>query len=175
MPVAHPGAAARLVEAPERQHEMHEPEPGRARATRRDLRMRLTDDLRSELHAFQGFILTALGPRARVTRDPEGWPLVPARYGNLHWRGREWGTGEARVWAFADRARLVSKLLAVPGVHRWQTGDDEAAAWIAAADVDTIRTVAGLLRTRIRREASTGNAAALARARKLQTEPARIG
>jgi hypothetical protein len=132
--------------------------------------MRLTEELRPEVDAFQRIIHAALGPRARVMRDAEGWPLVPARYGNLHWRGCEWRTGEARVWAFTDRARLVTKLLAIPGVHRWQTGDTEAAAWIRAADAVTIRAVAALLKTRRRHPPSPGNPAVLARAREQRAQ-----
>ena len=138
--------------------------------------MRLTDALRAEHETFRALILPVLGPRVRIRRDPrelEGWPEVPARYGNLHWRGREWRTGEARIWAFTDRPRMIAKLLAIPGVHRWQTwvhrwqtGDTEAAVWIAPEDAEAIRAVARLLRTRIRRPPATGRSAeALAAAR----------
>lgn len=54
---------------------------------------------------------------------------------------------------------MIPRLLAVPGVHRWQMGDDEAAVWIAAADVGALRAVARLLRTRIRRVPETGRSA----------------
>jgi hypothetical protein len=105
----------------------------------------------------------------RVRRDPreaEGWPEAPARYGNLHWRGREWKMGEARIYAYTDRTRLIARLLAIPGVHRWQIGDREAAVWMAADDSEAIRAVAGLLRVRVRRAPETGRSAeALAAAR----------
>lgn len=49
--------------------------------------------------------------------------------------------------------------MVVPGVHRWQMGDDEAAVWIAAGDVAALQTVARLLRTRVRRATETGRSA----------------
>jgi len=138
-------------------------------------RHRLMDELRREHESFRSFILPVLGPRVRVRADPreaEGWPHVPCRYGDLHWRGREWRTGEARIWVFTDRWRLISRLLAVPGVHRWQTGDREAAVWLAAEDTEAIRAVAQLLRPKVRRAPETGRSAeALAAARPRSDAP----
>lgn len=48
-----------------------------------------------ELDQFRSIIAPAL-PRARVTLDPEGWPLVAGVYGRLEWRGQE-PTGARRV------------------------------------------------------------------------------
>jgi hypothetical protein len=131
--------------------------------------VRLTNDLRAEHETFRFIILPILGSRVRVRWDPreaEGWPEAPARYGNLHWQGREWKTGEARNYAYTDRRRLIARLLAIPGVHRCQIGDGEAAVWIAAEDAGAIRAVAGILRTRVRRTPETGRSAeALAAAR----------
>ena len=103
-----------------------------AAATLRQARPpRLTDALRGEHAQFSAIIVPALGPRTRVVADVEGWPLVPGRLGRLEWRGVEAGEGPARgtrrVYAYTPRRRMIARLLAVPGVHRWQTGDDEAA------------------------------------------------
>jgi len=54
---------------------------------------------------------------------------------------------------------MIARLMVVPGAHRWQTGDDEAAVWIAAEDIAALRTVAGLLRARARRAPETGRSA----------------
>jgi hypothetical protein len=128
--------------------------------------VRLTDELLAERETFQALIAAALGPRARVTLDADGWPQVPGRYGRLEWRGVEAGAGPARgprrVYAFTPSGRMIPKLLALPGVHRWQTGDQEAAVWIAAEDTLALEAVAALLQTRIRRPATAGNLAALA-------------
>jgi hypothetical protein len=137
--------------------------------------MRLTDELQAERETFRAIIRPALGPRARVTLAPEGWPMVPGRYGHLEWRGVEAGAGPARrdrrVYAFTGRARMIAKLYALRGVHRWQMGDAEAGVWIAADAVEGLRGAARLLQTRIRRPSSPGNPAALLRARSQQPRP----
>jgi hypothetical protein len=128
--------------------------------------VRLTDALQAERETFQTLIRPALGPRARITLDLEGWPQVNGKYGRLEWRGVEAGAGPARgtrrVYAFTDRSRMVSKLHALHGVHRGQIGDEEAAGWFAAEDQLALRAVAALLQTRIRRPPSPGNVAVLA-------------
>jgi hypothetical protein len=95
--------------------------------------------------------------------DVEGWPMVLGRYGRLEWRGVEAGEGSAhgtrRIYAYTPRRRMIARLLAMPGVHRWQTGDAEAAVWIAAEDVAALRMVARLLRIRVRRAPETGRSA----------------
>jgi hypothetical protein len=124
--------------------------------------------LRAEHAVFRSIILPVLGPRARLTADAEGWPIVPGRLGRLEWRGVEAGPvlGPRRVYAYTARPRLIAKLLAVPGVHRWQLGGAEAAVWIASADGAAIRATAQLLRPRVRRAPETGRPAeALAAAR----------
>jgi hypothetical protein len=125
-----------------------------------------------ERATFTALIGAVLGPRVRVTLDEEGWPQVPARYGTLRWRGREWQTGAARIWAYTDRPRLIARLHRIPGVHRRQTGDREAEAWVAAEDGAAVRAVAALLKTRRRRASSSGNAAELAKARAQRRGPA---
>ena len=53
----------------------------------------------------------------------------------------------------------------VRGVHRHQTGDTEARLWLAADDSAALRAVAAIVRPRRRRASTSGNPAALARAR----------
>jgi hypothetical protein len=116
---------------------------------------RLTRELRRQLDMFRGFVHQALGPRVRVRPDAEAWPVAPGRYGQLEWRGLEAAPGAAqgpaRVYAYTDRSRMIARLSAVPGVYRHQVGGLEGAFWIAAEDVEGIRTVAGRLRLRVRR------------------------
>ena len=104
-----------------------------------------------------------MGSRTRLVADVEGWPLVSGRYGRLEWRGVEAGEGPARgthrVYAYTPHRRMIARLMVVPGVHRWQTSDAEAAVWIAAEDVAALRMVARLLRTRVRRAPETGRSA----------------
>jgi hypothetical protein len=132
--------------------------------------VRLTNELRADHEIFRSIILPVLGPRTRLVADAEGWPMVPGRLGRLEWHGVEAGAGPAqgtrRVYAYTGRRRMIPRLLAVPGVHGWQIGDEEAAVWIAAENADAIRAVAQLLRTRVRRAPETGRSAeALAAAR----------
>jgi hypothetical protein len=116
---------------------------------------RLTRELRRELEIFRGFVHQALRPRVRVRPDAEAWPVAPGRYGQLEWRGFEAAPGRAqgaaRVYAYADRRRMIARLSAVPGVHRHQVGDLEAVFWLAAGDVPAVQVVAALLRLRVRR------------------------
>lgn len=75
--------------------------------------------------------------------------MVPGRLGRLECRGEK-----GRVYVFTDHSRKIPKLSAIPGVHRWQIGDGEAAFWVAAGDAPALQAVAGVIRTRIRRPAS---------------------
>src|SRR5262245_33793355 len=58
--------------------------------------------------------------RYRVVPDAEGWPLIPGRLGQIEHHD---GTTLA---VYTDRSRMVSKLAAIHGVRRHQTGDTEA-------------------------------------------------
>src|SRR5262249_50833651 len=58
----------------------------------------------------------------RITRDAEGLPVIPGRYGRIEWfDGRD-------LAVYSDHPRLLEKLWANPGVRRWQTGDREMRA-----------------------------------------------
>lgn len=113
--------------------------------------MKPTTELLAERLTFQRIIVSALGPRARLKLDAEGWPFVPGRLGRLEWRGAD-PAGTHLVFGFTDRPRLIAKLCALPGVHRWQIGQTEAAVSIAAEDAATLQAVARIFHTRIRRE-----------------------
>ena len=95
--------------------------------------------------------------RLRVTCDAEQWPRIPGRYGAIEWHGDGQdchGCPEPgrllAVWT--DRPRLFAKLWAVPGVHRWQTGDAEMRALFPP---EALEQIAGAIRARRRRPAST--------------------
>jgi hypothetical protein len=125
-------------------------------------------------HHSGAWAANAVGGRRRRLADGSG------RYGRLEWRGVEAGEGPAhgirRVYAYTPRGRTIARLLAVAGVNRWQTGDDEAAVWIAAEAVAALRTVARLFRTRVRRAPETGRSAlALAEIRPRPESPIAAG
>ena len=84
--------------------------------------------------------------RWRVIRDAEGWPIIPGRYGRLEWYD---GTTFA---VYTDRPRLFVRLWALPGVRRWQIGDQEMRALLP---VEALEPVTGVIRARRRRSAST--------------------
>ena len=78
----------------------------------------------------------------RVTTDAEGFPLCPGRYGRIEWfDGRD-------LAVYCDRPRLFAKIWAVPGVRRWQVGDQEARGLFP---VEVLPVVARLIRARKRR------------------------
>lgn len=104
-------------------------------------------------------------PRVRVVPDEEGYPIVPGRHGHVQWCGPE-PTGEARLYVFTQTTQMATKLAAIPGVHRWQTGDREARLWFPAHDAECLRAVLAVIKAKIRRPATSGRSAeALAAAR----------
>jgi hypothetical protein len=78
----------------------------------------------------------------RVKADAEGFPIAPGRYGQLEWRGED---GFCAVWT--DRPRLFSRIWAVPGVRRHQTGDREMRAIVP---IEVLGAVAAIIRARRR-------------------------
>jgi hypothetical protein len=77
--------------------------------------------------------------RYRVTKDREGFPIIPARYGHI-----EWFTEHALA-VYSDRPRLFAKLWAIPGVRRHQTGDHEMRALFPP---EAVEQVAGVIRAK---------------------------
>jgi hypothetical protein len=100
------------------------------------------------LDAVRAFRALAAPHRFRIIRDVEGWPMIPGKLGRLEWHdGRE-------LAVYTDRPRLFARLWAVPGVRRWQVGDQEARGLFP---VEAFPAVAGLIRARRRRRANAGS------------------
>lgn len=57
--------------------------------------------------------------RFRVRQDAEGFSLIPGRLGRIEWHDA------TTLAVYTDRSRLFTRLLAIPGVRRWQIGDQE--------------------------------------------------
>jgi hypothetical protein len=80
--------------------------------------------------------------------------VIPRRLGRIEWYcdGRDCHScplaGEPALAVYTDRPRLFPRLLALPGVHRWQTGDREMRAVLPRGAMDQ---VAGVIRARRRR------------------------
>ena len=74
------------------------------------------------------FDLTALAQpfRYRVVRDAEELPVIPGRLGQI-----EPHDGQ-RLAVYTARPRIFARLWAIPGVRRWQVGDQEARALVSA-------------------------------------------
>jgi hypothetical protein len=87
--------------------------------------------------------------RFRVQLDVEGFPLIPARYGQI-----EWFDGNDLA-VYTDRPRLFARLWAIPGVRRHQTGDTEMRAVFPP---EALEQVAGVIRARRRRTLSSEEA-----------------
>jgi hypothetical protein len=70
-------------------------------------------------------VLQLLAPpyRYRVTRDAEGWPVIPGRYGRLEWHD---GTALA---VYTDRPRVFACLWAVPGSGAGRSAIRRPGAW----------------------------------------------
>ena len=88
--------------------------------------------------------LTALAEpfRYRVRRDGEGRPVIKGRLGQIEPHDGRW------LAVYTDRPRLFVRLWAIPGVRRWQVGDQEARALVP---VDHLSEVATLIQARRRR------------------------
>jgi hypothetical protein len=76
--------------------------------------------------------------RLRVTRDPEGWPMIPGRLGHL-----EWHTADTLA-AYTRGAVTRRRLLAFPGGRRHQVGDQSVASWLRSTSSRPWRGFSGL-------------------------------
>lgn len=94
------------------------------------------------LEAVRLFHRLATPLRFRVCRDAEGWPVIPGRFGRIEWHD------EACLAVYTDRPRLVPRLWAIPGIQRWQVGDQEARGLFPP---EALPAVAALIRARRRR------------------------
>jgi len=97
------------------------------------------------LDAVRAFRVLAAPSRLRVIRDAEGWPVIPGKLGRV-----EWHDGAALA-VYTDRPRLFARLWSVPGVRRWQVGDQEARGLFP---VEALSAVAAVIRARRRRTLS---------------------
>jgi len=92
--------------------------------------------------AFSQLRALAAPFRFRVLADPEGFPIIPGRLGQIEYHdGHE-------LAVYTDRPRLLPKLRTIPGVRRHQTGDQEMRALFP---VEALDQVAGVIRARRRR------------------------
>src|SRR5512134_1322612 len=77
--------------------------------------------------------------RYRLSTDPAGFPLIPGRYGRIEcFDGRE-------LTVYCDHLRLFTKIWAIPGVRRYQTGDNEMRAIVRP---EALNQVASLIRAK---------------------------
>lgn len=98
----------------------------------------------------------------QVRRDDEGWPMVRGRYGRVEWHSSE------AVAVYSQAMRKLHPLLGVPGVRRWQVGDDEYRLILPLASGDyseALRGVGALIRVRTRRKSSEAQKLALSQGR----------
>ena len=84
--------------------------------------------------------------RLRITRDAEGFPVIPGRYGQI-----EWFDGRSLAM-YSDRPRLFAKIWAIPGARRHQTGDDEMRAIFPP---EALEQIAEVIRARRQRPAAS--------------------
>jgi hypothetical protein len=90
----------------------------------------------------------AAANRLRVGADSEGFPIIPGRYGQIEWfDGKGWAV-------YSDHPKVFEKLWAIPGVRRWQTGDQEMRALFPP---EALEQVAGVIRARRRRQPNAGS------------------
>jgi hypothetical protein len=74
--------------------------------------------------AFSQIRAIAAPHRFRVRPDAEGFPVIPGRYGRIEWAG----DGGEQLAVHCTRPKLFKKLRAIPGIRRYQTGDQEMRA-----------------------------------------------
>jgi len=85
--------------------------------------------------------------RLRVQADPEGFPIIPGRHGQIEWYcdGVNCSScllpGQFALAVYTDRPRLFEKLWAIPGVKRHQTGDTEIRAVFAPEALEQVARV----------------------------------
>jgi hypothetical protein len=87
--------------------------------------------------------------RLRVRADSEGFPVIPGRYGQIEcFDGKDWAV-------YSNHPKVFQKLWAIPGVRRWQTGDQEMRALFPP---EALEQVAEVIRARRRRTLSSAEA-----------------
>ena len=111
--------------------------------------------------------------RFRVVADPEGFPIILGRYGQIEWYCdgvRCWSCalrGQFALAVYTDRPRLFEKVWAIPGVKRHQTG---ATAMRAVFPPEALEQVAAAIKARHKRALSKDEA----RRRGFKPHPGRL-
>ena len=101
--------------------------------------------------------------RLRVQADPEGFPTIPGRHGQIEWYcdGVNCSScllpGQFALAVYTDRPRLFEKLWAIPGVKRHQTGDTEIRAVFPPEALEQVARVIRAHRKENARSATTLN------------------
>jgi hypothetical protein len=94
--------------------------------------------------AYEQMCSLAAASRYRIDHDTEGFPVIPGRLGRI-----EWHDPEGRELAvYTDRPRLFARLLAIRGVRRHQTGDQELRALFPVAALSQVAQVIQIRRRR---------------------------
>src|SRR5881296_2063278 len=112
-------------------------------------------------HAAVQLEALAAPHRFRVVADPEGFPIIPGRYGQIEWYcdGVQcWSCalpGQFALAVHTNRRRLFEKLWAISGVKRHQTG---AAEMRALFPPEALEEVAAAIKARHKRVLSTDEA-----------------
>ena len=105
-------------------------------------------------HARQQLEALAKPYRFRVRADAEGFPVISGGYGQIEWHcdGVNCSScalpGRFAIAVYSDRPRLFSKLWAIPGVRRHQTGDREMRA---VFQPEALEQVAAVIRAKRKR------------------------
>lgn len=113
----------------------------RARASRPRPRAGRSAEQRA---AFAYLRPLAAPDRLRVSADPEGFPVIPGRYGTIEWAGANNGL----LAGYTARPLIGRRLIAIPETIRHQIGDQEVRVLFPVA---RLPEVAQLLRARRRR------------------------
>lgn len=108
--------------------------------------MRATDEQRAARTFLRGLVAKT-GVRYRVVDDPEGWPLIPGRYGRIEFVDR------TRIAVFSEASgQLRKKILALPDARRSQIGDTELRIVLPVA---RLADACAVIRARRRRSAES--------------------
>ena len=118
---------------------------------------RRTAELR---RAFQQLSALAEPFRFRVVPDPEGYPVLPGRYGQIEWYcdGKDCAAQfggfcpiprQLALAVYSTRPRVFQKLWAIPGVLRHQTSDHEMRAVFPPEALEQVALVIKARRKRI--------------------------
>jgi len=105
--------------------------------------------------AFSQVQAVAAPFRFRITDDPEGFPIIPGRYGQIEWfcDGVDCHScplpRQYALAVYSDRPRLFQKLWAIPGVTRHQTGDQEMRAMFPREALEQVAQVIKARRKRV--------------------------